>query len=550
MLLISLILCLEKKDFDLFNGIKYRYTSFQKDGIYKFYIKANFAQNVTFAFHTEMITKSPFSYICINEYSNRYDEITNNKKNLSIINIDGGYTDSVTFASYIVNSPNTNYIAFEVSPNQQIKYTSIARIDVIDGVYDLSNRESKKIKNIESGGIYIFYVPVKEEQKVNINLTTNYINNNPFDKLEISEYLLRENTFDDKITKSQSISKTIKTSNNELISSFTYTVLPDKFSPLYHNYDKVNYIALKIVPSHINYLIVQFDVLVSSHNLNIGEITLTNLKAETTYSFFMNIDKLHQANLSLEINNMNEKPFNYLNIYEYADKSYAYQNKENRTILFSFKENNLIASFSYIFKGIYTHKNCIYINIKPLLDIKSLKIKSDIIGGLFELSTKAPKTITNLIKGGPYYFSVKADKFQKINFNVVMDNINTIPFEIVVFNEYDYQGIQGGIPEKTSEKKISFSSSKNQLISTFSYLVSKYFSRETALKIIPNNNINYMNIKIEIENTYYEIYYEEQEIYNLTVGNKYYFHKHTYGQEVSRLYLDLMMDYIDNNPFK
>jgi len=147
---------------------------------------------------------------------------------------------------------------------------------------------------------------------------------------------------------------------------------------------------LKIVPSHINYLIVQFDVLVSSHNLNVGEITLTNLKAETTYSFYMNIDKLHQANLSLEINNMNEKPFNYLNIYEYADKSYAYQNKENRTILFSFKENNLIASFSYIFKGIYTQKNCIYINIKPLLDIKSLKIKSDIIGGLFELSTKAP----------------------------------------------------------------------------------------------------------------------------------------------------------------
>ena len=180
MLLISSILCIEKKDFDLSNGVKYKYTSFQKDGVYKFYIKANFAQNVTFAFHTEMITKSPFSYICINEYSNRYDEITNNKKNLSIINIDGGYTDSVTFASYIVNSPNTNYIAFEVSPNREIKYTSIVRIDVIDGVYDLSNRESKKINNIKSGGIYIFYVQAKELQKVNINLTTNYINNYPF----------------------------------------------------------------------------------------------------------------------------------------------------------------------------------------------------------------------------------------------------------------------------------------------------------------------------------------------------------------------------------
>ena len=323
MLLISSILCIKKKDFDLSNGVKYKYTSFQKYGVYKFYIKANFAQNVTFAFHKESIIEPPFSYICINEYSNRYDEISNNKKNLSMVK--GGYTDSVT---YIVNSPNTNYIAFEVSPYREIYYTSIVRIDVIDGVYDLSNRESKKINNIKYGGIYIFYVPVKELQKININLTTNYINNNPFNKLEISEYLLRQNNFDDKVTTNQSISKKTKTSNNELISSFTYTALPDKYSS-YNNYNIANYIALKIVPFNISYLIVQFDVLVSSHNLNVGEITLTNLKAETTYSFYMNIDKLHENNLSLEINNMNEEPFNFVYIYEYPDKNYAYEEKEN-----------------------------------------------------------------------------------------------------------------------------------------------------------------------------------------------------------------------------
>ena len=102
MLLISSILCIEKKDFDLSNGVKYKYTSFQKDGVYKFYIKANFAQNVTFAFHTVSITEPPFSYIFINEYSNRYDEIANNKKNLSMVNIRDGFIDSVTFASYII----------------------------------------------------------------------------------------------------------------------------------------------------------------------------------------------------------------------------------------------------------------------------------------------------------------------------------------------------------------------------------------------------------------------------------------------------------------
>ena len=138
LVLISLILCFEQKDFDLTNGDKYRFPSFQKDGVYKFYIKAKKSQNVTIAFYTEGIPESSLSYISIYEYSNRKDEIENDKKNLSMVNIVHGYTnlgDSVTFASYIVNLPYTNYISFEASPKYQI--TPLIRIDVIDGVYDL-----------------------------------------------------------------------------------------------------------------------------------------------------------------------------------------------------------------------------------------------------------------------------------------------------------------------------------------------------------------------------------------------------------------------------
>ena len=349
--------------------------------------------------------KSSFYYIFIYEYTNRDDEIANNKKNLSMVKIDGGYKDSVTLsayiASYIVNSPNTNYIAFEAYPNYQIN--PLIRIDAIDGVYDLSNGESKKIKNIKSGGIYIFYLAIKENQKANINLTTNYINNSPFSKLEISEYLLRENNFNDKVTKSQSFLKTTKTSNNELISSFSYTALPEKFAPLYYDYNVSNYIALKIIPSNITYLIVQFDVLVDFHYLNNEEIILTNLKAETTYSFYIIIDKMKQVNLTLEIYGMKQKPFIYVNIYEYEyeDNNYVYKEKENKTLYFSPKNNNLITSFSYIVKRVYIQINYIYINIKPLFDIKLLKIKKDIIGGIIGLSDNVYKSITNLKIGGP-----------------------------------------------------------------------------------------------------------------------------------------------------
>ena len=144
LLLIYSIMSIEEKDYDLVNGQKTKISSFLKNEVYKFYTKANFAQNVTLTFYTKMI-ESPFSHILVYEYSNRHDEIANVKKNLSIINLDDKHGDSVAFVSYIVKSSSTNYIAFGVIPKQQISSSSIVKIDVIDGPFDLSKQGSKKI---------------------------------------------------------------------------------------------------------------------------------------------------------------------------------------------------------------------------------------------------------------------------------------------------------------------------------------------------------------------------------------------------------------------
>ena len=58
-----------------------------------------------------------------------------------------------------------------------------------------------------------------------------------------------------------------------------------------------------------------------------------------------------------------------------------------------------------------------------------------------------------------------------------------------------------------------------------------------------------MNVKIEVEDTFYGFYKEEGEFYNLTLGNIYYLYKDIYSYEISTLYLELVMDYIDNYPF-
>ena len=80
---------------------------------------------------------------------------------------------------------------------------------------------------------------------------------------------------------------------------------------------------MKIVPSNITYLFAQFEVLVYFHNLNNGDINLIGLKAETSYSFYLNFSKNQEANISLEINDKNKKPFKYITIYEIGDNSYS-----------------------------------------------------------------------------------------------------------------------------------------------------------------------------------------------------------------------------------
>jgi len=93
--------------------------------------------------------------------------------------------------------------------------------------------------------------------------------------------------------------------------------------------------------------------------------------------------------------------------------------------------------------------------MKIFLILSFLLINSIFNLSIFQLSAKDPKTITNLIKGEEYYFLIKSEKFQKITFNIVMNNTNVIPFGKVVFNEYDYKKVSKEIILKKLQRKKS-----------------------------------------------------------------------------------------------
>ena len=98
---------------------------------------------------------------------------------------------------------------------------------------------------------------------------------------------------------SQSLSTTTK--NNELASSFTYSV------------SNVNtkYIALKFTPNYnINYIVVNINA-EGVYDLSNGlPKNITNLKSGIPYYFFLPSIYLQTASINLKMNYMTTKPFN------------------------------------------------------------------------------------------------------------------------------------------------------------------------------------------------------------------------------------------------
>ena len=75
---------------------------------------------------------------------------------------------------------------FRINPLYDIKIINIKK-DVQGFIYNLSKEKTKTINNIKSGEQYSFYLDVRLFDFIKINLTTNYIDSEPFTKLMVFE---------------------------------------------------------------------------------------------------------------------------------------------------------------------------------------------------------------------------------------------------------------------------------------------------------------------------------------------------------------------------
>ena len=186
---------------------------------------------------------------------------------------------------------------------------------------------------------------------------------------------------------SQSFSTTTK--NNELASSFTYSVKDCN----------TNYIALKITPNYnINYIVVKISAEGGAFDLNNGSSkNITNLKSGISYYFFLPSIYLKTASINLKMNYMTTKPFTYSYIYEKKSRCISTYLKSSSESLSTTKKNNeLTSSFTYSVSNVNT--KYIILKFTPNYNISYIVVNIN-AEGVYDLSNGLPKNITNLKSG-------------------------------------------------------------------------------------------------------------------------------------------------------
>ena len=357
-------------NYDLVNGVQKKIYSLNSSETYSFYFDTFQYQNLSISLNMSYMSPKPFTYSYIYEYESRYSSssLINSSQSFSTTTKNNELTSSFT---YSVKNVNTKYIALKITPNYNINYIVVS-INA-EGVYDLSNGLPKNVTTLKSGIPYYFFLPSSYLQTAFINLNISYMSSKPFTYSYIYEYSTKySSTY---LTyNSQYLSTTTK--NNELTSSFTYSV------------KNVNtkYIALKFTPNYnINYIVAKFDIKNYKYELsyNGAKQTIYNLNSQNKYYLFIKMNNKSKIKVTLTMDYSYYNSLSFLYIYElidYINGLDSYYNKVYKDVTIDNKDSQSIISFTYT----TSHSNIEYVvlEITPNNDITYLKSEFEYVSSL------------------------------------------------------------------------------------------------------------------------------------------------------------------------
>ena len=507
--LLLFVLMISKIEYDLDDGIEKTITNVKKNLEYSFYIKASKPNVARFTLSFPISPYFLLIHIDYFQYTER-NSISPNKVSWKLLSRKEINNKALIYFSYNISSSLTNYVEFKVRIDDNFNYMN-ARIDLLYNEYDLDYNKPLNIYNLASNNGYYIYFELFENTIANISLTINNMNKEPFSGINIHELETKKD--------SPSIDTTYQSISfipnySQLKASFSYSVK-------YPNITK--YIALKIKPS----LNIQQINIIYENPITIFDLSndiwkeVNNLKNKEKYLFFIEATQGAKASISFIVNNTDNNPFDYINIYEYEKKNNSYSSflRKNTKYINKITDNDFMNPISYT---IYSSKtNYLAFSIKPNYNIEHTLIKTSISGGSYELLNNTSKYISNLESGNDYFFFIKTKQYDIINLTLTMNN-SANPFSYIYYQELSQREDSNNNFEKF--QSISEIIKGNQLIISISINISKYSTNYINVNFNPSYNIDIMIANINIHECLFDLRYfkETKNIYNLKSNIIYY----------------------------
>ena len=295
------------------------------------------------------------------------------------------------------------------------------------------------------------------------------------------------------------------------------------------------------------FLIMTLLSIISTLNMESKDFDLINgisqkhkvpLEKGSVNKFYVKASQFQKATFTIHIDYTTEPPLSNFNVYEYSNRNSTNPDKEKNISVSILSAGGGSVTFSS-YNVELSSTNYIAFELKPTRNISYFDVQIEVTDGRYDLSDGESKNITNTKSGDVYYFFIEAKEQQKINFTLTTNYINSKPFTDIYI--YEYQ-IKEDLfhRKKTSSKSISPTKINNELISSFSYIVSNddiyYYSKTNYLVLkLVISNISYLTVKIDNPTEFYDLKNGIKEtFYNLKADASYYFYsKAKQNQNVS-----------------
>ena len=479
---------IHKKEYDLINNTPIKINNINPGNLFYFFINANIYNKLFIKFIFNSENNDPIKYITINEYAKRDDLSYTKSTNQTFYIIKKG-NESMIELTYSPIYPYSKYIAFILEANSKFDYL-ITQVDIGGGYYEFNY--DKNITKLIAGTVYYFVTKISPIQnlKMKISIDDDIININPFTFANIYE---KEKKEDNKFNKYYNQSLTSEHINGKLVQYLSYPI----------NHFSTNYILIELIPNiNIEKIQISYEITNIFNLLNNGEsININKLLKDISNFYFINSKQYQQININLTLNNSQELPFDFIEIYEFSEKyHYSTYNKFTNKSLQFLKNNNeeiLSNTFSYMIDSFYT--NFILMKINPKFEYENLNIKINVGGGCYDIDKGAIKNITNLFSNYSYYFFVLSSKGDKLNIKLILNSTEIKnPFNTLNVLEYSSKNSPSFYLQKTNEK-YNTEIKDNKLMLSMSYLSKNNSTNFIALELTPNYNLSFLECLIESE---------------------------------------------------